>query len=64
MAPRLALVGEIPYNWGIKESAGGKGSLRGKGNKIGELLENATGFSQNCLTKNLVKINNQIYSKK
>ena len=58
MAPRLVLVGEIPNNWGIRESAGDKGSLQGKGNKIGELLENATGFSQNCLVKNLVKINN------
>ena len=43
---RLPLVGEFPYSRGNEEFVGGRGNLRGKVDKMGELLENVRGFGQ------------------
>ena len=49
LVEKLLLVEEIPYNKGIVEFVGGRSKLRRQGNKIGKLLENASGVSKNCL---------------
>ena len=46
MHSRLPLVGEFPYSRGNEEFVGGRGNLRGKVDKMGELLENVRGFGQ------------------
>ena len=53
---RLPLVGEITYNRGNEEFVGGRGNLRGKGCKIGEMLENVRELIRNCLIENRIKI--------
>ena len=62
--PRLPLVGEITYNRGNEEFVGGRGNLRGKGCKIGEMLENVRELNRNCLIENRIKIKDQLYSTK
>ena len=61
---RLPLVGEITYNRGNEEFVGGRGNLRGKGNKVGEMLENVRGLIRNCLIDNQMTIKDQLYSTK
>ena len=46
MCSRLPLVRDILYMRGNEEFVGGRGNLRGKGDKIGELLENVRGLDQ------------------
>ena len=55
-SPRLPLVGEITYNRGNEVFVGGRGNLRGKGNKIGGMLENVRGLIRNCVIDNQMKI--------
>ena len=64
LKPRLPLVGEITYNRENEEFVGGRGNLRGKGCKIGEMLENVRELIRNCLIENWIKIKDQLYSTK
>ena len=61
---RLPLVGEITYNRGSEEFVGGRGNLRGKDNKVGEMLENVRGLIRNCLIDNQMTIKDKRYSTK
>ena len=60
----MPLVGEITYNRGNEEFVGGRGDLRRKGCKIGEMLENVRELIRNCLIENRIKIKDQLYSTK